>query len=195
MSESKMKKKKHSGSIRGELYILVAYAVVFYVFIIRRSLQISNDHYKELYALRPGWLSNFLYDVSDAQWRNFRSNIPILSVFILFYLHGACVIFILSIASLNFLLVKVFARTNYFPFLLWGFNIFFLICNRVYEGYSFSLFGCVVYDTLVIACNDGHIWTTFEGPLGGIFALTLGALPIVGLEPIGFTVSHVCLTF
>ncbi|XP_044480806.1 membrane-bound O-acyltransferase gup1-like [Mangifera indica] len=173
MSESKMKKKNHCGSIRGELYFLLAYAAVFYFFVIRRSLQISTDHYKKLYALRPGWLSNFLNDVSDAQWRNFRSNIPILSVVFgvfatlanslraifhfrakgmsilwlflslvyLFYLHGACVIFILSIASLNFLLVKVFARTNYFPFLLWGFNIFFLICNRVYEGYSLSLLG------------------------------------------------------
>ncbi|XP_021740623.1 putative membrane-bound O-acyltransferase C24H6.01c isoform X1 [Chenopodium quinoa] len=63
------------------------------------------------------------------------------SLIYLIYLHGACVLFILSIASLNFLLVKIFARTKYFPYVLWTFNVFFLICNRVYEGYSFSILG------------------------------------------------------
>ncbi|KAJ4840455.1 hypothetical protein Tsubulata_023025, partial [Turnera subulata] len=133
-----------------------------------------TDHEPKLHGLRPGWLPGFLNDVSDAQWRNFRGNLPILSlVFGIFaalangfralfslrakgmsflwlslslvylsYLHGACLIFILGIASLNFLLVKTFgARTNYFPFLLWAFNLFFLLSNRVYEGYAFSSFG------------------------------------------------------
>ncbi|KAJ6359543.1 hypothetical protein OIU77_003701 [Salix suchowensis] len=65
----------------------------------------------------------------------------LLSLAYLSYLHGACILFILSIASLNFLLVKMFAQTKYFSPVLWLFNIFFLLCNRVYEGYSFSIFG------------------------------------------------------
>ncbi|PNX89457.1 membrane-bound O-acyltransferase family MBOAT protein, partial [Trifolium pratense] len=122
-----------------ELFFLVTYVLVFYVIIIRRSLQISHDHYKKLFGLRPGWLiPNHLNDVSDAQWRNFRGNLPVLTlvfgiftllanlmraffnlnvrgmsvVWLLFsfaylsYLHGACVIFVLSIATINFLLVK-----------------------------------------------------------------------------------------
>ncbi|KAJ4721787.1 MBOAT (membrane bound O-acyl transferase) family protein [Melia azedarach] len=175
VNETMTKKKQKNYSRKGELIILIPYAIVFYIFIIRRSLQISSDHFSKLYGLRPGWLGSpqYLSDVSDAQWRNFRSNLPILSVVLtlfamlakifrmyfhskargmsmfwlfisfayLLYLHGACVIFILSIATLNFLLVKIFARRNYFPFLLWIFNIFFLLCNRVYEGYSFSIFG------------------------------------------------------
>ncbi|KAJ8748612.1 hypothetical protein K2173_007602 [Erythroxylum novogranatense] len=157
-----------------ELTLLVLYAVAFYAFIISRSLLLSHDHALKLYRLRPGWIfSSRLNDESDAQWRNFRGNIPILTlVFALFsllanmsrpffglkakgmslvwlsislvylsYLHGVCTIFILSIAAFNFFLVKIFARTKYFSFVLWVFNIFFLLCNRIYEGYSFSIFG------------------------------------------------------
>lgn len=65
----------------------------------------------------------------------------LISLIYLVYLHGACILFIVSIASVNFLLVKTFATTKYFSFVLWTFNLFFLICNRVYEGYSFSNFG------------------------------------------------------
>ncbi|XP_019430164.1 PREDICTED: putative membrane-bound O-acyltransferase C24H6.01c isoform X1 [Lupinus angustifolius] len=157
-----------------ELFFLVAYAFVFYVIIIVRSLQLSRDHYGQLYGLRQGWfIPNYLNDMSDAQWRNFRGNIPVLTlvfgiftllanltraffnlkvggmsiVWLLFslayllYLHGACVIFILSIATVNYLLVKIFARKMYFPLVIWTYNIFFLLCNRIYEGYSFSIFG------------------------------------------------------
>uniref|UniRef100_A0A6P3ZL39 putative membrane-bound O-acyltransferase C24H6.01c isoform X1 n=1 Tax=Ziziphus jujuba TaxID=326968 RepID=A0A6P3ZL39_ZIZJJ len=157
-----------------ELGFLIVYAAAFYAFIIHRSLLLSRDHHSKLFGLRPGWLlPNSLNDVSDAQWRNFRGNLPLLSVVLaifafvanmsrayfhfkargmsviwllisliyLSYLHGACIIFILTIASINFLLVKIVARTKYFSFVFWIFNIFFLLCNRIYEGYSFSVFG------------------------------------------------------
>ncbi|KAL0289610.1 UNVERIFIED_CONTAM: Flap endonuclease 1 [Sesamum calycinum] len=156
-----------------ELIFLVLYAVVFYIIVIRRSLHLSHDHYGKLYGLRPGWIAARLNDISDAQWRNFRSNLPILtmvfgiftlvanvlrtslslkahgmsiiwlliSLTYLLYLHGACVIFVLTIASANFCLVKIFGRTRYFSLLLWIFNLSFLVCNRIYEGYRFSSFG------------------------------------------------------
>ncbi|KAK7343407.1 hypothetical protein VNO77_12121 [Canavalia gladiata] len=159
---------------RRELFFLVAYAFGFYVIIITRSLQLSRDHYKQLFGLRPGWLiPRHLNDVSDAQWRNFRGNLPVLTlvfgiftllaslmrasfnlkvrgmsiVWLLFslaylsYLHGACIVFVLSIATINFLLVKIFAQKKYFPLVVWSYNILFLLCNRIYEGYSFSIFG------------------------------------------------------
>ncbi|CBI38519.3 unnamed protein product, partial [Vitis vinifera] len=65
----------------------------------------------------------------------------LISLIYLAYLHGACIIFVLSIASANFLLVKIFARTKYFSSVLWTFNLFFLMYNRIHEGYSFSTFG------------------------------------------------------
>ncbi|XP_073023369.1 membrane-bound O-acyltransferase gup1 isoform X1 [Primulina eburnea] len=156
-----------------ELAFLVLYAAVFYLYLVRRSLQLSHDHHAKLYGLRHGWIAGRLNDVSDAQWRNFRGNLPILilvfgiftlvasifrrsfcleakgmsivwvliSLAYLSYLHGACIIFVISIASFNFLIVKIFGRTRYFPFVLWSFNLFFLLFNRVYEGYRFSSFG------------------------------------------------------
>lgn len=158
---------------RGELVVLILYALVFYAGIIHRSLQLSHDYSGKLFGLRPGWLNGRFNDVSDAQWRNFRGNLPILTiVFGLFtlmfntlrpyyrlksvgisvvwlmlsltylsYLHGACIIFILTIASINFLLVKIFAQTKYFSLVLWTFNVSVLLCNRIYEGYSFSAIG------------------------------------------------------
>jgi hypothetical protein len=65
----------------------------------------------------------------------------LLSVTYLCYLHGACVSFILLIALINYSIVKLFSRYKYCVGLIWSFNLAVLILNRVYEGYSFSLFG------------------------------------------------------
>ncbi|XP_031473930.1 membrane-bound O-acyltransferase gup1 isoform X1 [Nymphaea colorata] len=75
------------------------------------------------------------------KWRGMSIVWLLLSLSYISYLHGACVIFILAIATLNFLLVKIFLKSVYFSFVIWSFNILVLLCNRVYEGYSFSWFG------------------------------------------------------
>lgn len=135
---------RNSSWERRELLVLIIYAVVFYAIIIRRSLQLSHDHNVKLYGLRLGWVGDRLNDVSDAQWRNFRGNLPVLtavfgiftmvanmsrvhfhlkargmsiiwlliSLIYLSYLHGACIVFILSIASVNYLLVKFYVTTD-----------------------------------------------------------------------------------
>lgn len=158
---------------QSELIFLIVYALGFYAIVIHQSLQLSHDHHRSLFGLRRGWISNRLNDLSDAQWRNFRGNLPVLTLVLgmftlvanalrsqlhlkgrgmsviwffislsyLSYLHGACVVYILAIASMNFILVKIFAKSMYFSCLLWIFNIFVLIWNRIYEGYSFSVFG------------------------------------------------------
>ncbi|XP_074349938.1 membrane-bound O-acyltransferase gup1-like isoform X2 [Apium graveolens] len=156
-----------------ELSVLVLYAVVFYAYVIRRSLNLSHDHFHQVRGLVPGWIPNRFNDVSDAQWRNFRWNLPILTFVLgiftlvanmlrshyhlkakgmslvwlviswiyLSYLHGVFIVFILSIVSANYLLVKIFGRRKNFLFVLWLFNLTFLLSNRIYSGYSFAVFG------------------------------------------------------
>ncbi|XP_078156795.1 MBOAT (membrane bound O-acyl transferase) family protein [Carex rostrata] len=156
-----------------ELGFVLIYAAFFYASFIQRSLHLSHDYAGRLYGLRKGWLAGRFNDISDAQWRSFRENLPILTIVMgsfvtianflryqygmkgrgmsllwtilslcyLVYLHGACVAFIFAIASANYFISKTFVESRYYLGILWSFNVAFLVLNRVYEGYPFSLFG------------------------------------------------------
>ncbi|XP_057777350.1 membrane-bound O-acyltransferase gup1-like isoform X3 [Salvia miltiorrhiza] len=84
----------------------------------------------------------------------------VISLAYLFYLHGACILFIFGIASANFFLVKIFGRTKYFLYGLWIFNLSFLVCNRIYEGYRFSSFGehwaYIIFAVVLRMISFGH---------------------------------------
>ncbi|KAI8574591.1 hypothetical protein RHMOL_Rhmol01G0366100 [Rhododendron molle] len=151
-----------------ELICLILYALVFYVIIIRRSLHLSHDHYGTLYGLRPGWIGgwynecgsnhekmvilvtyafDFLVELLHVVVLVAESVDPWVLALVKMLVLGAdtrplwCIIFVLSFAVVNFLLVKIFGKKKYFPFVLWGFNISVLMCNRVFEGYRFSSIG------------------------------------------------------
>ncbi|CAD6272960.1 unnamed protein product [Miscanthus lutarioriparius] len=150
---------------RVELAALVLYALGFYLVVIRKSLRLSHDYSGRLYGLRPGSLAGHLNDLSDAQWRNFRGNLPILSAVMgtflvlvngLRYCYGlkgrgtALLWLVLSLSYLCYLHgawyatrqpILLFAHYKYCTSLIWSFNLSVLVLNRVYEGYSFSLFG------------------------------------------------------
>ncbi|KAF9602830.1 hypothetical protein IFM89_031690 [Coptis chinensis] len=86
-------------------------------------------------------IANTLREMCRFKGRGMSTVWLFISLIYLSYLHGACVLFVLSIASLNFLMIKISAKSKHFPFVLWIFNLFWLLCNRIYEGYSFSTFG------------------------------------------------------
>lgn len=161
-----------------ELALLLTYAAIFYIIVIHRSLHLSREYVVgsnvgRLRGLRQGWIGLRFNDMSDSQWRNFRGNLPILTLVLgifmllvntmrttfhfhgrglsvlwillslayIIYLHGACTLFILAIACGNFFLTKKYGKIHIFPIIIWVYNIVVLICNRIYDGYSFSLFG------------------------------------------------------
>nr|GMD48501.1 putative membrane-bound O-acyltransferase C24H6.01C isoform X1 [Ipomoea batatas] len=141
---------------RKELPFLILYAVAFYAIIIRRAVQLSRDHYNQLHGMRRGWIVHRLNDASDAQWRNFRGNLPILTlVFGIFTLLATVFRTYglkakgMSVHHMAFHILSLFSispwslicgRTKY-AFMLWIYNLAFLVCNRVYDGYPFSSFG------------------------------------------------------
>ncbi|KAJ7555855.1 hypothetical protein O6H91_05G057300 [Diphasiastrum complanatum] len=69
---------------RLELAFLGIYAVLFYAFAVKRSVDLSRDFSQgkqqaKLWGLQQGWISEQLIDLSDSQWRNFRGNLPVLT--------------------------------------------------------------------------------------------------------------------
>ncbi|BBN05317.1 membrane-bound O-acyltransferase GUP1_2 [Marchantia polymorpha subsp. ruderalis] len=161
-----------------ELTVLFTYAGCFLATVLFKSMSVSTEYDSVskagwLWGLKQGWIMNRKVDLSDSQWRNFRSNLPVLAVVMgsftavgqilrstfqlrrrgmswfwltlslvyIVYLHGASVLFILAIALGNYYVVKFFGGTSVLPAVLWGYNLLFLICNRVYGGYRFSSFG------------------------------------------------------
>ncbi|GAQ80191.1 hypothetical protein KFL_000480320 [Klebsormidium nitens] len=138
--------------------------------VVRLSKEFDQGQWKGyLPGLQEGWLLNRQIDLSDAQWRNFRSSAQILIAAALgttllgslfrntprartlywllvgmgfnFQLHGAYSLFVLVIATANFLLVKVLAGRRLCPVVFWTASCAMLVYIRLADGFSFSSFG------------------------------------------------------
>uniref|UniRef100_A0A1D1XRT0 Putative membrane-bound O-acyltransferase C24H6.01c n=1 Tax=Anthurium amnicola TaxID=1678845 RepID=A0A1D1XRT0_9ARAE len=116
-----------------ELLLLVIYAVVFYTIVIYRSLRLSHAYYGQLPRLQPGWMLNRLNDISDSQWRNFRGNLPILTLVLAIFMFVAKIL-----RSLFNLKGK-------------GMSIVWLLLSLSYLSYLHG--ACVLFILLIVSAN------------------------------------------
>ncbi|XP_010513489.1 PREDICTED: uncharacterized protein LOC104789497 [Camelina sativa] len=144
-----------------ELVLLLLYAIAFYAYVVWRSLRLSHDHYFKLYGLAPGWLiPNRRNDVSDAQWRNFRGNLPILTEL---FPHSLPVSFTFS---------RLQQPISFLLRFLQGQNTF-LTCFG-HSTYFFSSAIAFMKDIrFPFSGNSLNSWTTLGAHLDGIYASIL----------------------
>uniref|UniRef100_A0A0E0KYD5 Uncharacterized protein n=1 Tax=Oryza punctata TaxID=4537 RepID=A0A0E0KYD5_ORYPU len=138
-----------------ELAALCAYALGFYLVVIRKSLRLSHDYSGRLYGLRAGSLAGHLNDLSDAQWRNFRGNLPVLTIVMGAFLMLANMLrYCYSLKGRGASLL--FSRYKHCVGLIWSFNLAVLILNRerglIGDKYTLLTYLCyLTYAPLYIA--------------------------------------------
>ena len=62
----------------------------------------------------------------------------IFSVVLVIALHGASSLKVFAIVGGNYILAKKLGGSRIAPLVLWTLNIAVLLCNEIYDGYSFS---------------------------------------------------------
>jgi len=127
-------------------------------------------------SVRPGWMLGKLQDLSDIQWRSFRSGMPALSAFFasfclvnasmkrlaksvqrstvlstgcvlfLFALHGPRAMFLLTLILCHFVVCKAAAGKKWGPSLIWSFACLTLVMARVKDGFSLEMLGLQGWD-------------------------------------------------
>ncbi|KAG0743275.1 hypothetical protein G6F62_004902 [Rhizopus arrhizus] len=143
--------------------------VVPYMFKVTYNLSQSDHPNYPQYAhlLSEGWILGRQVDNSDAQYSQFRDNIPkliplvlahllfshsnrryfhlptirfslLLSFICLVLLHGSSTFKILSLITINFFIGRIFRGSIWNPSLTWTFNLCVLFLNEYYDGYRYK---------------------------------------------------------
>mmetsp|Transcript_7346 Transcript_7346/g.13816 ORF Transcript_7346/g.13816 Transcript_7346/m.13816 type:complete len:303 (-) Transcript_7346:6-914(-) len=119
-------------------------------------------------GLKPGWIGDLQMDLSDRQWREFRSHLPTLLAMVavhlgasklakawmpacaqwgvrsalalgfVCYAHGLAAVFVLALAVLNFLISNSTAGTVMGPTLTWVYCCGSLAVARLLDGFRFE---------------------------------------------------------
>ncbi|GMH33432.1 hypothetical protein BSKO_01266 [Bryopsis sp. KO-2023] len=172
-------------------------------FTLSREFDVGGKFYGSLPGLRPGWMWGRSVDLSDIQWREFRGNLPVLTlVMAIFvgmsrlirgrcpdwtlhfyivsslafvgYLHGSFTIHVILAALLNFFVAKATAGTMLGSLAPWVCNCSILILARVTDGLPFSWMS-----------RHLHWVDTLKGPLRWHIGFNL-----VVLRFISFSMDH-----
>ncbi|KAI0288928.1 MBOAT, membrane-bound O-acyltransferase family-domain-containing protein [Russula brevipes] len=145
-------------------YAVVSAAVSWMVYSpIQFSSKTHPNYRLYRHRLASSWLPGTEIDDSDAQYHSFRFNLPALgllmaaffalnmpdnlhripfyilsSLLMLTILHGASILKILVVLSVNYSLAKVTGGTRFAVPVTWIFNAAVLFANEWYEGYAFA---------------------------------------------------------
>ncbi|KAF9007390.1 glycerol transporter [Cyathus striatus] len=121
-----------------KVYYFVAAVIIPMMVWIPVTLSNSSHPNYEFYRgrLSNGWLFGRKLDNSDAQYRSFRNNLPVLSLAAALYL--LVNIKIITILTLNFAIAKLCRGSKVAPLLTWAFNGGILFANETFHGYQFE---------------------------------------------------------
>lgn len=146
-----------------ELALLLTYAAIFYIIVIHHSLQLSQEYVLasnvgRLKGLRQGWIGLRFNDISDGQWRNFRGNLPILTL----------------VLGMFMLLVNIMRTT--FHFHGRGLSVLWILLSLAYIIYLHG--ACTVF---ILAIAFGNFFLTKKYGKIHIFPIIIWAYNIVVL--------------
>lgn len=161
----------HKGELLACLALVIYF---LYVLTIEgwRFCQRLVQHNIPIPGLQPGLFGSRV-DVSDHQWREFRASMPLLSAVmagfvacsrtvqiaapqlrVSFYiafslvflgvLHGACVLYVLSLVVVGYYIAKATVKLPYGLLMVWAWHCGTFLVIRVYDGVPFAMFGPIL---------------------------------------------------
>lgn len=158
----------HKGELVACLLLVVYFIYVLTIEGVRFCQELVK-HRIPIPGLQQGWLGPYV-DVSDHQWREFRASMPLLSVvmagfvacsrtvqavapqqrvnfYLLFalvflvVLHGACIVYVVALASVSYYLAKATAGLPHGLLMVWVWHCGMFMVIRVFEGFPFAALG------------------------------------------------------
>eukprot|EP00877_Chromochloris_zofingiensis_P001841 jgi/Chrzof1/11658/Cz06g04030.t1 len=127
-----------------------------------------QQHHIAVPGVSSGWVPGHQQDLSDSQWRDFRGSMPLLGTVlagfvvlsravqivapqhrVVFYcsvalvflgaLHGACLIYVVGLALVNYYLCQLLTGRPHGLLVIWAWNCGIFLLVRLHEGWPFAM--------------------------------------------------------